>query len=250
MLQVSELSKQWDTFRHEQGGCPSNTVASTQTLSGSHAPKLAWHSQVGGAVVALQKSAFSKQCDFWRQEHEGCPGFSVTFTHSLPGSHGSKVGTLKLHSHPGGSNVALQISTSPRAAHWASLSQEQPKPGIQTRPGWHGANVGAFALHSHMCVVLLHVSAFTKQWDSFKHEHGGCPSSSVIFKHILPSSHGSNDGSLKLHPHIAGTAVVLQLSELLKQSNASKQEHAGCSGVSVEFKHILPGSQGAISGPL
>ena len=160
------------------------------------------------------------------------------------------MGTLKLHSQPGGSNVALQVSTSPRAAHCASLSQEQPKPGIHTRPGAHGANVGEFALHSHMCVVLLHVSALAKQCDSFKHEHGGCPTSSVIFKHSLPSSHGSNDGTLKLHSHIAGTAVVLQLSELLKQSNATRHEHAGCSGVSVLFKHILPASQGAKSGSL
>ena len=157
---------------------------------------------------------------------------------------------MKLHSQEGGSTVVLQVSTSPRAAHCASFSQEQPKPGIHTRPGAHGAKVGEFALHSHIWVVELHVSAFARQCDAFRHEQGGCPSSSEIFKHFLPSLHGANVGTLKLHSHFGGIDVLLQVSAFSKQSIASRHEHAGCSGVSVLFKQTLPGSQAAESLPL
>ena len=123
--------------------------------------------------------------------------------------------------------MALQVSVIPRSLHWASSSQEQPNPGMQIRPAPHGANVGGFALHSHRCVVLLQLSAFARQLVTFRHEHGGCPSSSVVFRHCLPSSHGANEGALKLHSQIEGTVVLLQVSALSKQWYISRHEHAG-----------------------
>ena len=114
---------------------------------------------------------------------------------------------------------------------------------MQIRPAPHGANVGGLALHSHRWVVLLQVSAFTRQLVAFKHEHGGCPSSSVVFTHCLPSSQGANEGTLKLHSHVEGTVVPLQVSAFSKQCSSSKQEQGGCPGSSVVFKHIRPASQ-------
>ena len=81
---------------------------------------------------------------------------------------------LKLHSHSGEVNVKLQVSAVPRAAHWSSVSQEHPKPGIHILPGSQGDRLGTLALHSHLPVVLLHVSAFTSQSVvAFKQEQAG-----------------------------------------------------------------------------
>ena len=98
--------------------------------------------------------------------------------------------------------------------------------------------------------MLLHVSAFLKQSDEFKHEQGGCPISNVIFRQALPISHGSNVGSLLVHSHVCGFVVLLQRSEVSEQCASSKQEHAGCFGFSVTFTQILPAMQGADIGPL
>ena len=61
----------------------------------------------------------------------------------------------------------------------------------------------------------------------------------------LPTSHGMNVGELKLHSHVEGDIVLLQVSELLpRQSDASKQEHAGWSGCSVVLRQVLRSSHG------
>ena len=69
----------------------------------------------------------------------------------------------------------------------------------------------------------------------------------MTFTQILPSVHGKNDGTLKLHSHDVGVESSLQVSALLKQSDRSKQEHGGCP---VTLIHTLPGSHMSILGPL
>ena len=172
------------------------------------------------------------------------------FKHALFDSQASESGILKLHSHAGGSMVTLHVSVTPKSTHCASPSQEQPNPGIHTRSPSHGAKVGAFELHSQRLVVLLQVSALTKQSVVFKHEQGGCPISSVILRHILPASHGANVGALVLHSHVGGTVVLLQVSEVSEQCDTSKQEHPGCPGFSAMFTQILPSIHGTNVGSL
>ena len=108
------------------------------------------------------------------------------------------------------------------------------------------------ALHSHRPVVLLHVSAFISQSVvAFKHAQGGCRGSSVVFKQALPSGHGSKVGTLKLHSHLGGMTVLLQVSAVSpKQLDVSRQEHPGCPGFSVTFIHILLSSQTSKDGVL
>ena len=92
-------------------------------------------------------------------------------------------------------------------------------------------------LHNDGVVELSQTSAFSKQCDAFKQEHAGCPGFSVIFRHVLPSSHGANDGALAVHSQLGGASVLLQKSELSRHSVVFKQEHGGCPGFSVAFKH-------------
>ena len=146
--------------------------------------------------------------------------------------------------------VTLQVSVTPKSAHCASPSQEQPNPGIHTRSPSHGAKDGIFELHSQRRVVLLQLSALRKQSEEFKHEQGGCPTSTVMLMHILPGSHGANVGALVLHSHVGGIVVLLQESEVSAQSNTSKQEHPGWPGFSVTFTQILPSIHGANDGSL
>ena len=98
LLQVSELSKQSVESRHEHPGCPGSSATFKQYWSMGHASNvgaLKLHSQVDGFVVMLQVSAFSKQCETSKQEHEGCSGCCVSlFTHFLPASHGRNDGKL------------------------------------------------------------------------------------------------------------------------------------------------------------
>lgn len=148
--------------------------------------------------------------------------------------------------------VRLHVSAVPRPAHCSSVSHEQPNPGIHTRPGSHGERVGTLALHSHRPVVELHVSALISQSVvAFKHVQGGCRGSSVVFKQALPSEHGSKVGTLKLHSHLGGVIVLLQLSAVSpKQLDESRQEHPGCNGFSVVFIHIRVSSQTSKDGAL
>ena len=74
------------------------------------------------------------------------------------------------------------------------------------------------------------MSAFTSQSVvAFRHEHAGCRGSAVVFKHVLFSGHGSKDGKLKLHSHLGGTTVLLQVSAVSPKQSVveSKHEHAG-----------------------
>ena len=68
------------------------------------------HSQVGGIVVLLQVSEFSRQCDESKHEQAGCPGRSVRFTHTRFESQGPKDGSLFSHPHIEGDIVALHVS--------------------------------------------------------------------------------------------------------------------------------------------
>ena len=98
---------------------------------------------------------------------------------------------------------------------------------------------------------MLHVSALSKHSDASKQEHGGCPGVSVIFMHCLPSSHGAYDAlTLKLHSHVGGFVVLLQVSALSRQFVAFTQEHGGCPRSSVVFKQNCKGPQGSIVGAL
>ena len=135
-------------------------------LHGTDVGPLPLLSHVGGDVVLLQVSAFSKQCDSSKQEHPGCKGLSVILMHTLPASHGEFIGGFALHSQVGGD------------------------------------------------VVLLQVSALSRQCKASKHEHAGCPGRSVRFKHTLSGSHGPKVGELFSHTQVEGDMVVLQASEL------------------------------------
>ena len=66
------------------------------------------------------------------------------------------------------------------------------------QPSSHGSNVGEFVRHWHVdgVVVALQKLAFVKQPVAFWQEQGGCP---VMLMHVLPTSHASNVGALKLH---------------------------------------------------
>ena len=209
-------------------------------------------------MVALQVSAFVGQSVVaFKHEHAGCNGSSVKFKHILPVSQGSNVGTLKLHSHFGGIAVILQLSAvsaiqSDESKHehagWlgSAVVFIQPRPTSQT-------SKFVFELHSHVAgvVVLLQVSALSRHWSSLKHEQAGCPTSSVIFRQYLPVSQGMNVGELELHSHVGGETVLLQVSEVFpKQSEVSKHEHAGWSGVNVVLRQVLLASQGANVGEL
>ena len=114
--------------------------------------------------------------------------------------------------------------------HWSSVSQEHPNPGMHTLPGSQGDSDGRLALHSQRPVVLLHVSALSSQSVvAFKHEHGGCRGSAVVFRHVRFSGQGSNVGKLKLHSHLGGLTVLLQVSAVSPKQSvvAFKHEHAG-----------------------
>ena len=104
-----------------------------------------------------------------------------------------------------------------------------------------------FELHSQVAgvVALLQVSAFSKHWSSLKHEQAGCPIAKVRLRHVLPVSQGVLL-VLKLHWQAGGDMLLLQVSEVFpKQSDESKHEHAGWSGLSVVSRHVLLKSQGA-----
>ena len=135
-------------------------------LHGTDVGPLPLHSHVGGDVVLLQVSAFSKQCDSSKQEHPGCKGLSVILMHTLPASHGEFIGGFALHSQVGGD------------------------------------------------VVLLQVSALSRQCKASKHEHAGCSGRSVRFKHTLSVSHGPKVGELFSQTQVEGYMVVLQASAL------------------------------------
>ena len=96
-------------------------------------------------------------------------------------------------------------------------------------------------LHSQKPVVVLHLSALPVQCESSKQLHAGWSGNSVRFMHRLPVSHGTYP--LKLHEQLVGIEVVLQVSELSRQSEASKQEHAGCPTYVVRLRQILSSSQ-------
>ena len=203
----------------------------------------------------LQVSAFSKHCVASKQEQAGCLGSSVIFIQSLPASHVSNDGVLKLHSQVGGTVVILQVSALVRQV--AESKQEHPGcPGLSvtfmhTRLVPHGSDVGVLKLHSHIdgYVLILQVSAFSKQFVSVKQEHGGCPGVSVIFKHVLPSSQGV-DNVLKLHSQLEGVMVILHVSDVSGHDSSSTQEHAGCPGCSVVFTHIIEDGHAANVGAL
>ena len=116
LLQVSALSKHWLALRHEQAGCPMNTVRFKQSLPASHginelsALKLHW--QVDGDKVLLQVSELlPRQSDASKQEQAGWSGCSVVFKQALRSAQGAKFSsTLLLHSQVGGVEVALQVS--------------------------------------------------------------------------------------------------------------------------------------------
>ena len=100
---------------------------------------------------------------------------------------------------------------------------------IQCLPASHVANDGVLKLHSQVggTVALLQVSALSRHVAVFKQEHPGCPGLSVTFIHTRLGPHASKVGDLKLHSQVGGVVVLLQVSELLKQCNAFRQEQAG-----------------------
>ena len=124
------------------------------------------HTHVGGDVVVLQVSAFSKQCDSVKHEHPGCNGLSVILVHTRPSSHGDFIGAFALHSQVGGD------------------------------------------------VLMLHLSALSRQCEASKHEQAGCLGISVRFKHTLSRSHGPKVGALFSHTQLEGDVVSLQVSAL------------------------------------
>ena len=108
-------------------------------------------------------------------------------------------------------------------------------------------------LHSQVggFVAVLQVSALSKQLDELRHEHAGCPSSSVVFTQDLPGPHGADELSvLKLHSHVGGLVAALQVSALSRHVAESKQEHAGCPGISVTLRHIWLGPHTSKRGKL
>ena len=122
----------------------------------------------------------------------------------------------------GGDKVLLQVSAFSKQCA-ASVQEQGGCPGFdgisrQVLPGSQTDEFGAFAEHSQEegVIVVLQLSALSKQWDVSKHEHPGCPGSSVTFKQNLLSSQVEKVGPLKLQPHIAGTDVELQLLALSK----------------------------------
>ena len=111
---MSALSKQFVAVKQEHGGCPGLAVVFRHVLPKSQgaydALALKVHSQLGGANVMLHIFAVSGHDESSVQEHAGCPGFSVVFTHTKPTGHASNVGALKLHPHIGGLAVVLHVS--------------------------------------------------------------------------------------------------------------------------------------------
>ena len=96
---------------------------------------------------------------------------------------------------------------------------------------------------------MLQVSALCKQWSEVRQEHGGWSGVSVMFRHILPLSHGANDALLlALHSHVGGTVELLHVSAFSKHCETFKQEHGGCPGFSVIFTQSLPISHGVNDG--
>ena len=255
---MSAFSKHCDAFKQEQAGCPGFSVMFKHILSSSHGENdgaLAVHSQLAGTAVLLQKSELSRHSVVFKQEHGGCPGYAVSFKHTLGNSHGSKVGALLLHSQVGGNMVLLQVSA--LIGHDESSIQEQGGcPGlsvllIHIMGNSHAANVGALKLHSQVAgvVVLLQVSALFKQWSDVRQEHGGWSGASVIFRHVLPASHGAYDALLfALHSQVGGVVELLHVSAFSKQCEEFRQEHGGCPGFSVIFTQSLPISHGSNDG--
>ena len=94
-------------------------------------------------------------------------------------------------------------------------------------------------------MVSLQVSALSKHVAESRQEHPGCPGSSITFMQYRSMGHASNVGVLKLHSHVDGFVVRLQVSAFSKQCAASRQEQEGCSGISVIlYAHFLPASHG------
>ena len=114
LLQVSAFSKHWPSLKHEQAGCPTNSVILRHDLPVSHGINdgaLKLHSQVGGDNVLLQVSAVSpRQLDASKHEHAGWSGCSVVLRQVLSVSQGAYVGALLLHTQVGGIAVALHVS--------------------------------------------------------------------------------------------------------------------------------------------
>jgi hypothetical protein len=143
--------------------------------------------------------------------------------------------------------------------HWSALSKKAEQYEHAGCPGFsvvfihiisygHAAKVGALKLHPHVAgfVVMLLVSALSKQCSEVRQEHGGWSGVSVVFKHVLPSSHTANDALvLKLHSHVGGVSAVLQVSAFSRHCEASRQEQPGCPGFSVIFTHARPTSHRA-----
>ena len=163
MLQVSAFSKHSVESKQEQPGCP---TTDWHVLPASHTKKfgaLVLHSQLGGVVVILQVSAFSRHCVASIQEH---PGWPVIVWHSLPTSQTEKLGALALHSQLGGVVVILQVSALSR--HCVASRQEQA--GCPRIVVWHSlpesqtSKLGVLKLHSQLggAVVILQVSAFSR----------------------------------------------------------------------------------------
>ena len=82
-----------------------------------------------------------------------------------------------------------------------------------------------------------------RQSEVVRQEQAGCNGSSVVFKHIRPVSQTVKFGAFDEHSHMGGYAVLLHVSEFSRQSEESKQEHAGCPGNAVRFRQALPSSQ-------
>ena len=133
-----------------------------------------------------------------------------------------------LHVQVGGAVVVLQVSA--LSKHWVESRQEQagcPVTIWQILSFSQGANVGSLALHSQEggVVVVLHTSALSKHCVGSRQEQGGW---SVTLWQTLSFSHVENVGVLVLHSHVGGDVVVLQKSPKPEQSEAVRQEHAGC----------------------
>ena len=118
---------------------------------------------------------------------------------------------------------------------------------IHVRPSAQGARLSStLLLHSQAggdAVVLQVSEEVPRQSEVVRQEQAGCKGSSVVFKHTRPVSQTVKFGALDEHSHIGGYVVLLHVSEFSRQSDASKQEHAGCPGIAVRSRQALNSSQ-------
>ena len=74
-----------------------------------------------------------------------------------------------------------------------------------------------------VAVVVLQVSAFSRQSVALRQEHAGCPGR---LRQLLGASHGAKSGELPLHWQREGAVELLQVSVVLGQWLSSKHEHS------------------------